>query len=39
MYINDKQRTMKLTKAFKERVALDIKPFIEEGHDTFYKLK
>ena len=29
MFINDKQRTMKLTKAFKERVALDIKPFIE----------
>ena len=39
MFINDKQRTMKLTKAFKERVALDIKPFIEKGNNTFYKLK
>ncbi len=39
MIINGVQRKVPLTMAFKEQVASDIRVLIEQGHNTFGKLR
>ena len=39
MIVNGVQRKVALTMAFKEKVASDIRVLIEQGHNTFGKLK
>ena len=39
MIVNGVQRKVALTMAFKEKVASDIRVLIEQGHNTFGKLR